>query len=212
MNKSIIVTSAVAILLLALAFIPSQLWLSQESIAQWITTWLPAQYWLQVLSLFTFFSLALTLGLPRQFAAIACGYILGQWHGMLVGLVAATTACFFTAILARTLFANVVTKKFAKQQQAIYQFLSVNEFTKALIIRLLPVGSNFLTNVIAGSCRIKLTPFVAGSALGFIPQMLVFSLVGAGVKLSSGAHLAVAGGLFLLALILGVWLYQQEHR
>ncbi len=211
-NKSIILTTIVAIALFALAIIPSQLWLTQDNISAWIDTWLPAGLLLQVISLYGVFTLALTFGVPRQFAAIACGYILGQWAGMLVGLFAAVSACFLTSIMARFMFADFVGRRFHKQQNAIYQFLSINEFTKALIIRLLPVGSNFLTNVVAGSCNIKLAPFIAGSALGFIPQMLIFSLVGAGVKLSSSTHILSAGALFFVALILGFWLYKQESQ
>lgn len=211
-NKSIILTTFVAIALFALAIIPSQLWLTQDNISAWINTWLPEELSLQVISLYGVFALALTLGVPRQFAAIACGYILGQWAGMLVALLAAVSACFLTSIMARFMFADFVGRRFHKQQNAIYQFLSINEFTKALIIRLLPVGSNFLTNVVAGSCNIKLAPFIAGSALGFIPQMLIFSLVGAGVRLSSSTHILSAGALFVVALILGFWLYKQESQ
>jgi len=211
-NKSIILTTFVAIALFALAIIPSQLWLTQDNISAWIDTWLPEGVLLQVISLYGVFALALTFGVPRQFAAIACGYILGQWVGMLVALLAAVSACFLTSILARFMFADFVGRRFHKPQNAIYQFLSINEFTKALIIRLLPVGSNFLTNVVAGSCNIKLAPFIAGSALGFIPQMLIFSLVGAGVKLSSSTHILSAGALFVVALILGFWLYKQESQ
>lgn len=211
-NKSVVITTLVALALFALAILPSQLWLTQDVVTGWLNTWLPANAFPQVMSLFMACCVAMTIGMPRQFAAIACGYILGSWQGTLVALFAGSCACLFTALLARYLFANFVKQRFTQQQQAIYQFLSINEFTKALIIRLLPVGSNFLTNIVAGSCGIKLAPFVYGSTLGFIPQMFIFSLVGAGVKLSSTSHLLVACALFIVAFILGTWLYFKEKQ
>ena len=211
-NKSVVTATLVALALFALAILPSQLWLTQEVITQWLGSWLPENYILQVMSLFIICCVAMTVGMPRQFAAVACGYILGSWQGALVALIAGSCACLFTALLARYFFADFVRKKFTQQQQAIYQFLSINEFIKAVTIRLLPVGSNFLTNIVAGSCGIKLVPFVGGSTLGFIPQMIIFSLVGAGVKLSSHSHLLIALLLFFVALGLGIWLYSKEKR
>ena len=118
-NKSIILTTFVAIALFALAIIPSQLWLTQDNISAWIDTWLPEGLLLQVISLYSVFTFALTFGVPRQFVAIACGYILGQWVGMLVGLFAAVSAClkvfmdltlFFYVLVQLTVTSKVTSK------------------------------------------------------------------------------------------------------
>jgi len=53
-------------------------------------------------------------------------------------------------------------------------FFSHDTFLKALIIRLLPAGSNFLTNVLAGTARSPFKPYVLGTAIGFLPQMTIF--------------------------------------
>lgn len=215
-QKTILLSTAIAIALFALALLPSQLLLSQgidqQSVGEWLAQWLPTSKVHQLLVLLAIGVSVLTVGLPRQFVAIACGYILGVEQGFVLALVATTLACFLTAIISRYVLAGFVHNRYPKQQQGLFRFLSINEFTKALIIRLLPIGSNFLTNVVAGACNIKLTPFVFGSMLGFIPQVLVFNLVGAGISLSSGQHLVIGGSLFGVAMILGYWLYLKERK
>ncbi len=111
-----------------------------------------------------------------------------------------------TFIAAKYLFSAKVAQKFPEKSQTIHQFLSESTFTKALIIRILPLGSNFLTNVIAGATNIPFKPYVLGSFIGFIPQMVIFSLAGGGAKLAEsheqGALLALSGIALLLIISL----------
>ena len=54
-----------------------------------------------------------------------------------------------------------------------------------LTLRLLPVGSNMLLNLVAGvSERARQAPFMAASAIGYLPQTVVFALLGGGVRVS----------------------------
>jgi membrane protein implicated in regulation of membrane protease activity len=45
--------------------------------------------------------------------------------------------------------------------------------------------------------------------LGYIPQTLVFALVGSGVHIAPALKLALAIGLFLISGVLGAWLYRR---
>ena len=94
----------------------------------------------------------------------------------------------------------------------IHDFLSESTFVKALIIRILPLGSNFVTNIIAGATRIPFTPYVAGSALGFIPQMVVFTLAGGGIKLASEQQSQLTVILVLIACLLGLFLWLTKRQ
>ena len=117
-----------------------------------------------------------------------------------------------TKIFANKYLAHFVKRYFAKQQQAIYNFLTEQLFYKAIIIRILPLGSNFLTNLIAGACQLNAKAFIAGSFIGFIPQMVIFSLAGAGIKLASSSHLIASISLFILALLLSYHLYAKQKN
>ena len=78
----------------------------------------------------------------------------------------------------------MIYKRYANKCQQINLFLSKDTFIKCLIIRILPLGSNFLTNIVAGTLRIPLAPFVLGSGIGFIPQVLLFTAIGSGLAFS----------------------------
>ena len=58
----------------------------------------------------------------------------------------------------------------------------------------------------------KKLPFFLGSALGYIPQMLIFSLVGSGARVDQFWQVAIAMALFVLAAILGIVLYRNVAR
>src|SRR3569832_1771203 len=50
--------------------------------------------------------------------------------------------------------------------------------------------------------------FLVGTLLGYLPQTLVFALVGSGVQLAPALKLALAIGLFLVSGALGAYLYR----
>jgi uncharacterized membrane protein YdjX (TVP38/TMEM64 family) len=74
--------------------------------------------------------------------------------------------------------------------------LAVHPFTATLMLRLMPVGSNILLNLAAGLSAVRLLPFLAASAIGFVPQTLIFALFG---QAPNHAHMFVLGGMMFLA-------------
>ena len=56
--------------------------------------------------------------------------------------------------------------------------LADNAFTVTLIVRLLPVGNNTAFSLLGGVASVRALPFLAGSAIGYVPQTLVFVLLG----------------------------------
>ena len=157
-----------------------------------------------LLALFT------SIGLPRQVAAFSCGYVFGMTYGTLIATTAATIGCMLTIFIAKTFFRQRVLDTYPEKLNRLSALLSTHTFTKAFIIRLLPAGSNFLTNILAGIANIKFIPYVAGSCAGFIPQMLIFALLGAGVKVGETQQIILSLSLLMVALIFGYWLYKKE--
>ena len=211
MLKTSLVFTVVAIGILLLAIIPSQYIFNAPEFQQSISTYLPKGI-VGAFCLFAVLSLLTSIGLPRQIGAFISGYSFDVILGCIIATAAATAGCYLTLTLSAKYFYQFIHRKYPQPQQKLQTFFNQQLFYKAIIIRILPVGNNFLTNVIAGSCRIKRTPYIAGSCLGFIPQMLIFSLAGTGVKLSSNSHLIFSGVLFLLALLLSYWLYKKSVR
>jgi uncharacterized membrane protein YdjX (TVP38/TMEM64 family) len=82
----------------------------------------------------------------------------------------------------------------------------------ALLVRLLPLGSNWMINIAAGVSSVRKWPFFLGSALGYVPQMLIFSLVGSGTRVDQFWQVAIAMALLVLATVLGMVLYRGAGR
>lgn len=148
------------------------------------------------------------LGFPRQVIAFIAGSLLGVVSGALVSTLAAALSCFVGFVLARYFLQNWVLRKFPALIKRLHPLLQGKPFVATLAIRLLPVGSNALTNVVAGASTIPGRWFVSASALGYLPQMLTFALMGQGVEQLSTWQLAISFSLFICAAVLGLHVYR----
>ena len=155
---------------------------------------------------------ALAIGLPRQIAALSAGFLFGAGFGVLLATISAIVGCLITLLLARKLLSNLVEQQYPEPLAKVSYFFSHHTFIKALIIRLVPAGSNFLTNVLAGTARTPISPFIFGSALGFIPQMTIFSLMGAGLQVNGQQQLMLSVVLLVMALLLSGYLYRKNIK
>ena len=170
----------------------------------------PSQTWLNILILFIFLALTTSIGLPRQIAALVAGINFGVLLGVVVATIAATVGCLITFSVSRYLFSEKITRKYPQQLAKLSGFLSEQTFLKAIVIRILPLGSNFLTNIIAGVSKVSMPAYVSGSFVGFIPQMIIFSLAGSGIRLGEKNELIASVGLFIIALILSAYLFKKH--
>lgn len=156
------------------------------------------------------FTSLLTIGLPRQLAAFSAGYCFGTIEGLIFATCCATVACWLTLTLAKHFFADTFSRNYPDKLEKVHHFFAKQTFIKAVIIRFLPFGSNFLTNVLAGIAKSPVKPYVLGSGLGFIPQMYIFALAGSGVKLAAYQQIYVSVALLAVALLLGAILYRSS--
>ncbi|ALO33380.1 hypothetical protein CMT41_00625 [Colwellia sp. MT41] len=162
------------------------------------------------LVLLVFLSLATSIGLPRQIAALVAGINLGAFIGMIIATLAATLGCFITFTVARYLLSDRITRKYPSKLAKLSAFLGEQTFLKAIIIRILPLGSNFITNIIAGVSKVSMPAYVSGSFVGFIPQMIIFAFAGSGIRLGAQNELMASAGLFIIALLLSAYLVKKH--
>jgi len=153
-----------------------------------------------------------SVGVSRQLIAFLGGYAFGFLQGFMLSMLAVVAACITTFLVARTLLRAFLKQRYSQRIQRVDRFLHEHTFTMALLVRLLPLGSNWMINIAAGVSSVGKWPFLLGSALGYIPQMLVFSLVGSGTRVDQFWQVAIAMALFVLAAVLGVVLYRKVGR
>ena len=149
------------------------------------------------------------LALPRQIISFLGGYAFGFVTGTLLALAATELGCILTFYFARFLGRPLVSARFRQRVKRLEDFVAGNTFSMTLIIRLLPLGHNFTTSVLAGLSRVPAGPYFWGSLLGLAPQTLVFALAGSGVELGAVARIAIAVVHFVGSALLGVWLYRR---
>lgn len=154
-------------------------------------------------------ALAMAVGLPRQLFAFLGGYAFGLAEGLAFSLLAAGLGCVLAFAYARVLGRGVVMRHFGPRIRRLDSFLYDNPFSFALLLRLLPVGSNLLISLAAGVTRVRAVPFVAGSVVGYVPQTLVFVLLGTGMKIQPAWRITGSVALFLVSGLLGLYLFRR---
>lgn len=157
-------------------------------------------------------SLFISIGFPRQIICFLGGYAFGFVNGTLTAQAvtfAGSCACF---LLARSMRSFIVHDKFRGRVEKVDRFLRENTFTMTLIIRLSPVGNNLLTNILAGISSVSGVRFLAGSFLGYLPQTVIFALLGSGFQVDLVLRSAISVALFLVSTVLGVYLYRKVRR
>lgn len=154
---------------------------------------------------------ATSVGCPRQLVAFSGGYTYGFVKGCLLSTLSAGVGCILVLLLARTLIRPLVTRLYPDKIISVNRFLSTRPIVKTIVIRLLPVGNNLVTNLAAGVTTVKVHHFAIGSVTGYLPQMIIFALMGSGVSVLSAWKMTLSIVLFFISSALCVWLYQ-EYR
>ncbi|MDE8350285.1 MAG: VTT domain-containing protein [Acidocella sp.] len=156
-------------------------------------------------------TLLTAIGLPRQIPAFVAGYAFGTWSGTAIALLSQMLACGLDFMWARALGREFVTRKFGTMLRRIDKTLAAQPFIATLTFRLMPVGSNILLNFAAGLSSVRAFPFLAASLVGFIPQTVIFALIGRGSAPSHANILAMGLATFALSAVLGAFLLR-KHR
>jgi uncharacterized membrane protein YdjX (TVP38/TMEM64 family) len=148
------------------------------------------------------------LGIPRQALAALGGYAFGAAWGTLFASLGLVCGCALGLGCSRFLAREALRGRFGKRILGLERFLAHKPFLMSLTLRLLPVGNNALLTLAAGLSAIPALPFIAGSALGYVPQTLIFALLGSGIRIDPLWRISLSALLFLLASALGLVLYR----
>jgi len=154
--------------------------------------------------------LATSVGLPRQLVAFIGGLAYGIVAGLFLSLLAALSGCWLTAIISRRFFASIISDRFPRPIAALDRLTRQDLFLKILVLRLQPLGTNLLTNICIGFTQASLPKFVVASAIGYVPQMLIFCLLGVGVRVDSEAQALLSLFLLVVSIVLGICLYKRH--
>ncbi len=155
------------------------------------------------------------VGLPRQTIAFLGGYAFGAALGTALALAATLLGCVaaycWARLLGREWAERRLAGRFGHRLRPLRDVLADSPFGATLALRLLPVGNNLALNTLAGMAGLRTLPFLAGSAVGYLPQTLVFALLGKGIRVEGAWQLGLSVVLLAASMALGFWL-MRRHR
>jgi uncharacterized membrane protein YdjX (TVP38/TMEM64 family) len=163
--------------------------------------------------LFIAIGAALTaVGFPRQAVSFLGGYAFGFGLGTGLALAASLFGCIGAFSYARLLGRSVVVARFPERIKRLDAFLRDNPLSMTLLLRLLPFGSNALTNMAAGVSSVRAVPFFIGSLIGYVPQTVIFTLLGSGIHLDPAIRIGASVVLFFASGALGIYLFRRYRK
>ena len=151
-------------------------------------------------------------GGPRQLIAFTFGFTFGGVLGTLLCLLSAITGAICTYALAAWIFRESLTRKLGKRYRKFKGFVDTQPFSKVLLLRIFPLGSNLITNLLSGITGVPVLSFIGASLLGYLPQTIIFALAGSGVGSASQWQLIVSIILGIVSLVLTHYLYQRYKQ
>ncbi|MGH7107224.1 MAG: TVP38/TMEM64 family protein [Acetobacteraceae bacterium] len=148
-------------------------------------------------------AIACAVGVPRQIVAFAGGYVWGLGAGLALALAAQIVGAAADLFWARLIARDWVQARLRGRIQRLDRMLSRRPFAATLALRFMPIGNNLLLNLLAGVSAVPATGFLAGSLIGFVPQTVIFALLGSGSRIAQETEIALGVALFVVSSVLG---------
>ncbi len=157
-------------------------------------------------------TLLVAMGVPRQICSLMGGYVFGLWQGTLWATIGTALACIICFSYARFVGQDWLNRKYGHKLTIFNDFLCQSPFLLTLVVRIVPLGSNFLTNFLAGISRIPAIPFLGGSIVGFTAQNFIFAMMGSGLQMNASMNSFYSIILYIISLSLGYWVYLRYKK
>jgi len=142
-------------------------------------------------------SLVITLGAPRSIVAILGGIVFGFFWGVILALAAALLGSVVIYLLTKWLGRPLFKHKVEKYLKAVEEHIEINGILLVIMLRQLPLTC-MLVNVVIGLTSISFSTFMLGSAVGMLPEVVIFALYGSSLQQDFVLRVTIASILFVL--------------
>lgn len=190
-------------------------WIGLAPGTEWVDRWVLGQGLLGDLVFIGIGAAATAVGAPRQGVAFLGGYAFGIIEGTALALAAQVVGCVVSYLWARAVGRRWAERRlagrFGHRLRPLRDVLAGSPFNATLALRLLPVGNNLALNLLAGMAGVALLPFLAASAMGYLPQTVVFALLGKGIRVDGAWQLALGVALFFVSAVIGLMLLRRHQ-
>ncbi len=137
---------------------------------------------LAVLAYIALYVVTVALSLPgASFLTVAGGFLFGLAIGASAAVIGATLGATVIFLVARTALGEPLLKRAGPRASQLAQGFRDDAFNYLLFLRLVPAFPFFLVNLVPAFAGVKLSTFVAATALGIIPGGTVYAFAGTGL-------------------------------
>ncbi len=115
---------------------------------------------------------------PVTLLLIACGVIFGLWGGFLWGLVGALASALLAFSVGRIAGRDRLRRLIGRRMTRVIRALPRRGVLMITVVRLVPVASYTVANLVAGAARTRLSDYLVGTILGMTPVTAALVLFG----------------------------------
>ena len=128
---------------------------------------------------FVVYVAVIALSLPGALVlSLACGLVFGRWVGAGLAIVAATLGATLVFIAARYLFADAARQRLGARGRSVAAGFARHAWSYMLFLRLVPLFPFVLVNLASAVAPVRLSTYVAATAVGIIPGTFVYTNLG----------------------------------
>jgi len=157
------------------------------------------------------YAVATVLLLPGTPFTLAAGVVFGPVLGAATALVGATIGATGAFLVGRAIGRGAVEELAGERVAAVDRHLGERGFGSVLAIRLIPLFPFNVVNLVAGITAVRLSAYVAATALGIIPGVLILASTGGSVDDPTSPRF-VASVAAYIALVVGSSLIARRVR
>ena len=185
LGRPLALLAAVVVLAIAAYVIVGKGGLSLEALIRHrmaIAAFVHAHRVLSVLIYIMTYTAAVAVSLPGAvFLTVTGGFLFGLMLGAAAAVVGATAGATLIFLIARTALGEPLLRHAGPRAAQLAQGFREDAFSYLLFLRLVPAFPFFLVNLVPAFAGVRLTPFIAATALGVIPAAFVYAFAGTGL-------------------------------
>lgn len=192
-----------------LALIGLILWFNQvylELTPTDIRTWILSFGWIAPILYVVLYTVRPLILFPASILTLAGGLAFGAIWGTVLTVLGATAGAVVSFIVARYLGKSFVKKEWTGRMKKAQDLMEQKGLIYVLFLRFIPLFPFDLISYLAGISKVKLRDFFIGTFFGIIPGTFAYSFLGSSFAEGNWKDIAIAAGVFILALVIPLML------
>lgn len=166
--------------------------------------------WALPLTILTFI-LAAFFAAPQWALIAGVVVVFGPVNGGIYAWIATMCSASLDFWLGKMMGADRLQKIGGALIERIVGIVRRNGFVTSFAVRLVPTGPFVLVNMAAGVSRMKFPSFLAGTALGIIPKIMVVVLIGQGILSERDRQIYMAGFMVAALLLILIMIFARRR-